>query len=130
MAKYRKIQEVLLIMNFMHDILPYGKGLRSDQPYLDYSRCQKPQKETALCSVIWFCWMTWDDEEHPSVEVPLGRLLLLWFWEKECTVNSYSIAVVPARGMNSYFSMPFTKGGKIELINEHKNPIPAFFLSD
>ena len=40
--------------------------------------------------------MTWDDEEHPSVEVPLGDFFCCGFG-KECTVNSYSIAVVPAR---------------------------------
>lgn len=71
--------------------------------------------------------MTWDDEEHPSVEVPLGDFFCCGFG-KECTVNSYPIAVVPARGMNSYFSMPFTKRAKIELINEHKNPIPHFSI--
>lgn len=30
--------------------------------------------------------MTWDDEEHPSVEVPLGDFFCCGFG-KECTVN-------------------------------------------
>lgn len=70
--------------------------------------------------------MTWDDENTPAVEVPLGDFFCCGF-AKECIVNSYPIAVVPARGMNSYFSMPFQKRAKIELVNQHKNKIPAFF---
>ena len=163
-------------MNFMHDILPYGKFGRSRAINAENPTGEKGKGGTAAsnlgtgrkgspcllnllpgsttvlgdikgCGVINHIWitvdaktsegdcfvlrdlvlrMTWDDEEHPSVEVPLGDFFCCGFG-KECTVNSYSIAVVPARGMNSYFSMPFTKRAKIELINEHKNPIPAFF---
>lgn len=166
-------------MNFMHDILPYGKFGRSRAINAENPTGEKGKGGTAAsnlgigrkgspcllnllpgsttvlgdikgCGVINHIWitvdaktsegdcfvlrdlvlrMTWDDEEHPSVEVPLGDFFCCGFG-KECTVNSYPIAVVPARGMNSYFSMPFTKRAKIELINEHKNPISAFFLSD
>ena len=70
--------------------------------------------------------MTWDDAENPAVEVPLGDFFCCGFG-KECLVNSYPIVVAPSRGLNSYFSMPFKKRAKIELINQHKNPIPAFF---
>ena len=37
------------------------------------------------------------------------------------------IVVVPNRGMNSYFQMPFNKRAIITLENQHPNPIPAFF---
>ena len=37
------------------------------------------------------------------------------------------IAVVPSRGLNCYFQMPFRKKARITLENQHANPIPAFF---
>lgn len=68
----------------------------------------------------------WDDEEYPSVESPLGDFFCCGF-ARECIVNSMPIAVVPSRGMNSYFQMPFRKKARITIENQHDNPIPAFF---
>ena len=68
----------------------------------------------------------WDDETLPSVEVPLGDFFCCGFG-RACMVNSLPIAVVPNRGLNCYFQMPFRKSARIELENQHKNPIPAFF---
>ena len=70
--------------------------------------------------------MYWDDEENPSVETPLGDFFCCGFG-MEYYVNSEAVVVVPARGLNSYFSMPFRKKAKIVLENQHKNPLPAFF---
>ncbi len=70
--------------------------------------------------------MTWDDQRTPAVEVPLGDFFCCGF-AKECEIHSLPVVVVPSRGLNSYFSMPFRKHARIELINQHKNPIPAFF---
>lgn len=70
--------------------------------------------------------MWWDDQKTPAVEVPLGDFFCCGF-AKECYINAAPIVVVPSRGLNSYFSMPFRSHAKIELINEHRNPIPAFF---
>mgnify|MGYP002979739455 FL=1 len=72
--------------------------------------------------------MYWDGEENPSVEVPLGDFFCCGFGQ-ECIVNSAIITVVPSRGLNSYFAMPFHKHARITIENQHKNPIPAF-LSD
>ena len=70
--------------------------------------------------------MYWDDEEEPSVESPLGDFFCCGFG-RECNVNSMPIAVVPSRGLNCYFQMPFRKKARITLENQHVNPIPAFF---
>lgn len=70
--------------------------------------------------------MYWDDEETPSVESPLGDFFCCGF-ARECLVTSMPISVVPNRGFNSYFEMPFCKKAKITLENQHDNPIPAFF---
>ena len=70
--------------------------------------------------------MYWDDEETPSVESPLGDFFCCGFG-RECIVNSVPMAVVPSRGFNCYFPMPFKKKAKITLENQHANKIPAFF---
>ncbi|MDD3138590.1 MAG: DUF2961 domain-containing protein [Lachnospiraceae bacterium] len=68
----------------------------------------------------------WDDEENPSVESPLGDFFCCGFG-RECLVTSNPISVIPNRGFNSYFQMPFRKKAKITLENQHSNSIPAFF---
>lgn len=70
--------------------------------------------------------MYWDDEEVPSVESPLGDFFCCGF-ARECLVSSMPISVIPNRGFNSYFQMPFRKKAKITLENQHDNPIPDFF---
>lgn len=70
--------------------------------------------------------MYWDDEEFPSVEVPLGDFFLNGFGETYA-VNSTLVQVVPLRGYNCYFKMPFRKRARIVIENQHINPIPAFF---
>ena len=68
----------------------------------------------------------WDEEETPSVEVPLGDFFCCGFGT-ECLVSSAPIVVAPARGFNSYFEMPFRKSARVEIENQHVNPVPAFF---
>ena len=70
--------------------------------------------------------MYWDGETSPSVECPLGDFFCLGFSETY-EVSSSLVAVIPSRGMNCYFQMPFRKKALITLENQHANPIPAFF---
>lgn len=70
--------------------------------------------------------MYWDGEESPSVEAPLGDFFCCGFG-RGCVVNSAPVAVVPARGMNCFFPMPFNKSAKITIENGHKNSVSAFF---
>ena len=58
--------------------------------------------------------MYWDDEDEPSVESPLGDFFCCGFG-RECNINSMPIAVVPSRGLNCYFQMPFRKKARITL---------------
>ena len=70
--------------------------------------------------------MYWDDEDNPSVEVPLGDFFLNNFGEKY-VVNSLPMQVNPHGGMNCYFEMPFKSAAKIEIVSEHSELIPHFF---
>ena len=70
--------------------------------------------------------MYWDDEEEASVEAPLGDFFCSGFAE-DCLIDSALITIAPARGLNSWFEMPFRKRARIEIENQHENTIPAFF---
>lgn len=127
---------------------PLGPG-RKGSPCL---RDLRPGSVTTLaeiegCGIIQHIWITvdsktgdadryvlrdlvlrmyWDGETAPSVEAPLGDFFCCGFGQ-ECLVNSLPIVVAPSRGLNCYFPMPFRSHARIELENQHRNPIPAFF---
>jgi hypothetical protein len=58
----------------------------------------------------------WDEEETPSVEVPLGDFFCNG-WCVRSNVNSLPISVNPAGGFNSYWEMPFRKRARITIQN-------------
>jgi len=60
----------------------------------------------------------WDDEESPSVEVPVGDFFCSgWGWGNEPQISSLVICVNPKNGFNSYWQMPFRKKCKITMEN-------------
>lgn len=67
--------------------------------------------------------MTWDREETPSVEVPLGDFFAMGFDTKPHQVNSIPVVVAPHRGCSAYWQMPFREHAKITLTNEGKNEV-------
>ena len=67
--------------------------------------------------------MYWDDEEAPSVEVPLGDFFCCGF-ARGCFVKSEPIVVVPSWGMHCYFPMPFRKAARITLESQHDDTVP------
>ena len=72
--------------------------------------------------------MYWDDEETPSVEVPIGDFFCNGFGTK-CQINSLPIVVAPYGGFNCYFPMPFKKNARITVVNEHPDELHAFFYT-
>ncbi|MFX1450828.1 MAG: glycoside hydrolase family 172 protein [Promethearchaeota archaeon] len=81
--------------------------------------------DTMLQSPLEFRYATirmyWDDEKHPSVEVPLGDL----FGISNCRlrlINSLMITInrgiAGSNGCNIYFPMPFSDHAKIEIENQ------------
>ncbi len=72
--------------------------------------------------------MYWDDEEAPSVEVPLGDFFCNG-WCERANVSSLPVAVNPAGGFNSYWEMPFRKHARITVENLSPDPINGFYYS-
>lgn len=58
----------------------------------------------------------WDQEQTPSVEVPLGDFFCNG-WCVPCDVNSLAIAVNPGRAFNSYWEMPFRQHARVTIEN-------------
>ncbi|TGL86678.1 DUF2961 domain-containing protein [Leptospira congkakensis] len=73
--------------------------------------------------------MYWDNQIHPSVEVPLGEFFGQG-WGEEYIMNSAPLVAAPKKGksMNSYFPMPFESGAKIEIENESDEDISNFYF--
>jgi len=68
----------------------------------------------------------WDGEETPSVEVPLGDFFCNGHGLRY-DVNSLPMVVAPSGGFNSYWPMPFRKGARITIENQHQDAIRGFF---
>lgn len=72
--------------------------------------------------------MYWDNEEKPSVEVPLGD----FFGVCNCRIrpfNSIMITITPGAtgyGYNAYFPMPFSEQAKIEIENQGSRPFGGY----
>jgi hypothetical protein len=69
----------------------------------------------------------WDDEETPSVEVPIGDFFCCGSGTR-ALVTSAPIVVAPTSGMNSYFTMPFGSRARLTVTNEHPGEVGGFFF--
>jgi hypothetical protein len=58
----------------------------------------------------------WDDEETPSVEVPVGDFFAMG-WNQYSPLSSLAICVNPGSAFNCYWPMPFRKKCKITMEN-------------
>ena len=58
----------------------------------------------------------WDDQEHPSVECPIGDFFACG-WGKFAQLSSLAVCVNPGSAFNCYWPMPFAKRCRITLEN-------------
>jgi hypothetical protein len=58
----------------------------------------------------------WDDQEHPSVECPVGDFFANG-WGQTAFINSLAVCVNPGSAFNCYWPMPFRKRCRITLEN-------------
>ena len=58
----------------------------------------------------------WDDQEHPSVECPLGDFFGMG-WEQYAPLNSLAVCVNPRSAFNCYWEMPFRKRCRMTVTN-------------
>jgi Protein of unknown function (DUF2961) len=70
--------------------------------------------------------ISWDGEDSPSVEVPLGDFFANG-WCERTIVNSLPISAMSGGGLNSYWAMPFRSSALITVENRGSD-IPQFFF--
>ena len=70
----------------------------------------------------------WDDEDSPSVEVPIGDFFGLGLGEY-FVYQSSMLAVASVKALNSYFQMPFSKSAKMTVTNEGKVKTNALYFA-
>lgn len=72
--------------------------------------------------------MYWDGNEYPSVESPIGPFFGQG-WNEQYLFNSLPLTAGPAggTGLCSYFSMPYSKGARIEIENQTAQNLGAFY---
>ena len=73
--------------------------------------------------------MYWDDEEEPSVEVPVGDFFGMG-WGEYAHLNSLAVCVNPGRAFNCYWQMPFGKKCRITMENIDVNPTRLYYQVD
>ena len=73
--------------------------------------------------------MYWDDEEHPSVETPLGDFFCMG-WCERANMASLPVAVNPAGGFNSYWEMPFRRSAHVAIENLGDDATELYYQID
>ncbi|MBO0853760.1 MAG: DUF2961 domain-containing protein [Nocardia sp.] len=68
----------------------------------------------------------WDDEQRPSIEVPLGDFFCNG-WDELALVSSEMVVVAPAGGLNSYWPMPFRNRARVALHNPTERSVPVYY---
>lgn len=69
---------------------------------------------------------TWDDDAHPSIDVPLGDFFCNG-WDELALVSSEMVVVAPAGGLNSYWPMPFRRRARVTLHNPTQRSVPVYY---
>jgi len=73
--------------------------------------------------------MYWDDEENPSVEVPIGDFFGIGYGITKNFVSlPLSMCPQDGKGFNCFFPMPFSNGARVEVTNECKKEIKALYF--
>jgi hypothetical protein len=73
--------------------------------------------------------MYWDDEQEPSVEVPVGDFFAMG-WGKYAPLNSLAICVNPGSAFNSYWPMPFRRKARITMENLDRQSMRLYYQID
>ncbi len=75
--------------------------------------------------------ITWDDEESPSVEAPVGDFFLTgWGRGNEPQISSLAMCINPGSGFNSYWQMPFRKRCRITMENRSDKRVTLYYQID
>lgn len=72
--------------------------------------------------------MYWDGDEKPAVEAPVGDFFANSFG-KRSEVVSLPVIVEDADSYNCFWSMPFRKSARIEIVNQSEKPLSLLYYN-
>ncbi|MBD3288159.1 DUF2961 domain-containing protein, partial [candidate division KSB1 bacterium] len=75
--------------------------------------------------IVWR--MYWDGEKHPSVEAPLGDFFGVGHGIDRNYASLPFTVTANGKARNCFFPMPFRKSAKIEVTNEGRRAVTAFY---
>jgi hypothetical protein len=68
----------------------------------------------------------WDDQEHPSVECPVGDFFGM-HWQQYAPLRSLAVCVNPGSAFNCYWEMPFQRRCRITLENIGREAMVLYY---
>lgn len=71
----------------------------------------------------------WDDEQEPSIEVPVGDFFGMG-WGEFALLNSLAVTVNPGSAFNSYWNMPFRKRCRVTMENISTEEMRLYYQID
>ena len=78
------------------------------------------------CSILRIYW---DDQEHPSVECPVGDFFGCG-WGLPCQITSLAVCVNPGSAFNCYWAMPFRRRCRVTLENVADEGMVLYYQID
>lgn len=73
--------------------------------------------------------MYWDEQEHPSVQCPIGDFFACG-WNEFAQVSSLAVCVNPGSAFNCYWPMPFRQSCRMTLENLSPEPVRIYYQID
>ena len=82
------------------------------------------QSDMHLKEIVLRAW--WDGNSKPSIETPIGDFFGLNLGSYFNYESEY-LACSPGKSLNCYFAMPYRRSARINVTNEGKRPVGAFY---
>ena len=82
------------------------------------------RSQNYLKELVLRAW--WDDEDNPSIEVPLGDFFGLNLGQNFVYQSAF-LNCSSNRGLNCYLPMPFRKSARLTITNEGSLPVGSFY---
>ena len=82
------------------------------------------QSDMHLKEIVLRAW--WDDSPKPSIETPIGDFFGLNLGTYFNYQSEY-LACSPGKSLNCYFAMPYRRGARMNVTNEGKRDVGAFY---
>lgn len=97
--------------------------------YMNHIESGDTLEQHSLRKIVFRCY--WDGEDNPSVLAPLGDFFGMGHAISKNFVSApLQMSPENGKGLNSWWTMPFRKGAKLEIVNECNTTVILYFYID